>query len=283
MQYVTSKKRQEKLGNIAVYAILLLGAFIIMLPVAWMFSTALKDSGSVFLFPPDWIPNPVRWDNFGKAIAAIPFWQFLQNTLTITLFAVIGQVCSAALVGFGFARLDFPGRNILFLLVLSTMMLPGLVTTVPVFMMFKSLGWINTFLPLIVPSYFGGRAYYIFVMRQFFMSTPLELDEAARIDGCGTFKIFLHILVPLAKPALLTVGILNFMNHWSDFMGPLIYLNDTAKYTLSLGLNLFRGMYQTDWNLLMAATILVMIPSVILFFLAQKQFVQGIVVSGVKG
>ncbi len=163
------------------------------------------------------------------------------------------------------------------------MMLPGIVTMIPVFMMFKAWGWLDTFKPLIVPSYFGGGAFYIFVMRQFFMTIPLELDEAARIDGCGTFKIFLHILLPLARPALLTIAIFSFLGFWSDFMGPLIYLNDTSKFTIALGLNLFRGMFQTDWNLLMAASIIVILPCVILFFFTQKQFIQGIVVTGIKG
>lgn len=283
MLLFASKRKQQIIKAIAVYFILTIGAAIILLPVAWMVSTALKDSGAIFLFPPQWIPKPIQWDNFFKAVNAIPFWTFLKNTLLITAFGLVGQVASTAIVGFGFARLDFPGRDILFLLVLSTMMLPGIVTMIPVFMMFKAWGWLDTFKPLIVPSYFGGGAFYIFVMRQFFMTIPLELDEAARIDGCGTFKIFLHILLPLARPALLTIAIFSFLGFWSDFMGPLIYLNDTSKFTIALGLNLFRGMFQTDWNLLMAASIIVMLPCVILFFFTQKQFIQGIVVSGIKG
>lgn len=266
-----------------VYFILSIGAVIILLPIAWMISTAFKDSGSIFLFPPQWIPNPIQWNNLSKAIGSIPFLTFLKNSLVIVSLGVLGQVCSASIVSYGFARLDFPGRDFLFLLVLSTMMLPGIVTMIPVFMMFKAWGWLNTLKPLIVPSYFGGGAFYIFVMRQFFMTIPFELDEAARIDGCGTFGIFLHILLPLAKPALLTIAIFSFMGFWSDFMGPLIYLNDSAKFTLALGLNLFRGMFQTEWNLLMAASLLMMLPCVVLFFFTQKQFIQGIVVSGIKG
>ena len=266
-----------------VYITLSIGAVIILLPIAWMLSTALKESGSIFLFPPQWIPKPIRWDNFSKAVNAIPFWEFLKNTLIITAFGVVGQICSSAIVSFGFARLDFHGRDFLFFLLISTMMLPGIVTMIPVFMMFKAWGWLDSFKPLIVPSYFGSGVFYIFVIRQFFMSIPFELDEAARIDGCGTFGTFWHILLPLAKPALMTIAIFSFLGHWSDFMGPLIYLNDTSKFTLSLGLNLFRGMYNTDWNLLMAASLLIMLPSVVLFFFTQKQFVQGIVVSGIKG
>lgn len=283
MVSTASKEKQEKLKLILVYLSLTIGAIIIMLPVAWMISTALKESGAVFLFPPQWIPKPIMWENFGKAIAAIPFWSFLQNTLVVTCLGLVGQLFSSAIVAFGFARLEFPGRDTLFLLLLSTMMLPAIVTMIPVFMLFKGLGWIDTFKPLIVPAFFGNAPVYIFVMRQFYMTIPLEMDEAARIDGCGTFGIFWNILLPQVKPALLTVGIFSFMGLWSDFMGPLIYLNDTAKFTLALGLNLFRGMFQTDWNLLMAASLLVMLPCVLIFFFAQKQFIQGFVVSGVKG
>ena len=283
MLIAASKKRQEIIRTVLVYFILSIGAVIILLPIAWMISTAFKDSGSIFLFPPQWIPNPIQWNNLSKAIGSIPFLTFLKNSLVIVSLGVLGQVCSASIVSYGFARLDFPGRDFLFLLVLSTMMLPGIVTMIPVFMMFKAWGWLNTLKPLIVPSYFGGGAFYIFVMRQFFMTIPFELDEAARIDGCGTFGIFLHILLPLAKPALLTIAIFSFMGFWSDFMGPLIYLNDSAKFTLALGLNLFRGMFQTEWNLLMAASLLMMLPCVVLFFFTQKQFIQGIVVSGIKG
>ncbi|HEY3266796.1 MAG TPA: carbohydrate ABC transporter permease [Armatimonadota bacterium] len=225
-------------------------------------------------------------ENFHNSVSrpGMPFGLFLENTLLIVALTVLGATLSAALCAYGFARLRFRGREPLFIMLLATMMIPGQVTMIPVYIMFKQLHWINTFLPLIVPAWFGGGAFSIFLLRQFFQGIPFEMEEAARIDGCGPLSTWWRIILPLSIPALATIAIFTFMASWNDFMGPLIYINDTNKFTLALGLNLFKGQYGTDTpHLMMAATLLVLMPVLILFFVAQKQFIQGIVVSGVKG
>ena len=227
-----------------------------------------------------------HWENFKNALTqpGMPFILFLRNTLVIVVLTVLGATLSAALCAYGFARLRFRGRQPLFILLLATMMIPGQVTMIPVYILFKELHWINTYLPLIVPAWFGGGAFSIFLLRQFFQSIPFEMEESARIDGCGPLSTWWRIILPLSIPALATIAIFTFMGAWNDFMGPLIYINDTDKFTLALGLNLFKGQYGTDTpHLMMAATLVVLMPVLILFFVAQKQFIQGIVVSGVKG
>lgn len=253
-----------------------------MIPFAWMLSSSLKELPQIFVFPPKWIPNPVRLDNYAEALKRMNFLVALKNTLTITVLCLIGQVSSASLVAYGFARIRFPGRDFLFALVLSTMMLPSQVTMIPMFILFRSLGWVDTFKPLIVPSFFGGGAFFIFLLRQFFLTIPKDLEDAARIDGCGRFRIFLQIILPLAKPALITVSIFSFMSHWNDFMGPLIYLNSEHKRTLAIALQSFQGQYTADWNLLMAASVVVLIPVLVIFFTLQRYFVEGIVLTGLK-
>lgn len=226
------------------------------------------------------------WSNFRDALMnpAMPFPRFFLNTVLIVVLTVLGATFSAALCAYGFARIRFRGREPLFILLLATMMVPGQVTMIPVYILFKELHWINTYLPLIVPAWFGGGAFSIFLLRQFFQGIPYEMEEAARIDGCGPLSTWWRIILPLSFPAMATVGIFTFMGAWNDFMGPLIYINDTEKYTLALGLNLFKGQYGTDTpQLMMAATLVVLLPVLVLFFFAQKQFIQGIVISGVKG
>jgi len=279
----SSSRRVIALG--ATYAVLFLGICFILIPLVWMISTSLKDLGSVFLFPPQLIPNPLHWENFPAGWTVMPFDLFLRNTLVLTLAAMVGQIASCALVAFGFARLRGKGSNVLFVLLLSTIMLPIYVTLIPTFILFKQVGWIDTFMPLIVPAYFGGSPFYVFLMRQFFMTIPLELDDAARVDGATTFDVFSRICLPLAKPALATVAIFSFLGHWNDFLLPLIYLHSQENFTLAIGLNLFRAEQTsfTPWNQLMAVSLLVMIPPLLVFFFAQRLFIQGIVVSGVKG
>lgn len=225
-------------------------------------------------------------ENFPRSLSqpGMEFGRFFKNTLLIVVFTVFGATLSAALCAYGFARLRFRGREPLFVLLLATMMIPGQVTMIPVYVMFKELRWINTFLPLIVPAWFGGGAFSIFLLRQFFRSIPLEMEEAARMDGASPLATWWRIILPLSLPAMATVAIFTFMGSWNDFMGPLIYLNDTEKFTLALGLNLFKGQYGTDTpHLMMAATLIVLSPVLLLFFFAQKHFIQGIVISGVKG
>ena len=275
----TARQRQLKL---LVYIILLAGAFVFLLPFYWMVISALKPSYAVLDFPPRWLPIPLRWANFREALTYVPFGRYTLNTLLITLFSVLGNLFSASLVAYGFARLRAPGKNALFLILLATMMLPYPVTMVPVFVIFSKLGWVNSFKPLIVPT-FLGTPFYIFLLRQFFLTLPAELEDAARIDGANTAQILLYIILPMATPAMATVAIFTFQNTWNDFLGPLIYLNDQAHYTITLGLSFFRSTYQTNWSYLMAASLVTMLPMVVLFFFAQRLFIEGISLTGVKG
>lgn len=284
----SSKKFRQTAQHTTTYLLLTLGAFFLLIPFTWMVSTSLKEAGDVLKFPPEWIPDPVRWSNYGEALTQdyAPFHIFLSNTVIITLLSMVGQLLSASLVGFSFARLRWWGRDYLFLVVLATLMLPYQVTLVPVFVLMKNLGWVDTLLPLIVPYFFGGGAFYIFLFRQFMMTIPLELDDAAKIDGCGTLGLYARITLPLSRPVLATAAIFSFLAHWNDFLGPLIYLNSVNNYTLSLGLRLLQGYggYGVQrWHLLMAASLLVLMPVLVLFFLAQRHFIQGVVISGVKG
>ncbi|HEY63551.1 MAG TPA: carbohydrate ABC transporter permease [Caldilineae bacterium] len=264
--------------------LLLSGISVIMLmPLAWLISTSLKGRGLEFVFPPQWIPDPIVWSNYPEALTILPFDRFFLNTATITFFSTVGSLISASMVAFGFARIPFPGRRPLFVLLLSTMMLPYVVTLIPSFLLFKYLRWLDTFLPLIVPSFFGGGAFFIFLIRQFYTTIPIDLDEAAVIDGAGYLRIWWSILLPLSRPVLATVAIFSFIWNWNDFMGPLIYLNSLEKFTLALGLAGFRSMHSARWNLLMAASTVVLLPVLIVFFVAQRYFIRGIVTSGLAG
>lgn len=270
------------------YLFLSIGTLLLLVPLVWMISTSLKEPGDVLKYPPQWIPEPFRWLNYIEAVTQpyAPFGVFLKNTLIKTFFGMFGQLLSASAVAFSFARLRWSGRDSLFLVVLATLMLPYQVTLIPVFILMRNLGWVDTLLPLIVPFYFGGGAFYIFLFRQFMMSIPLELDDAAKIDGCNTVSLYARIIVPLSRPVLVTAAIFSFLAHWNDFMGPLIYLNSTENYTMSLGLRILQGYggYGIQrWHLLMAASLMVMAPVLLLFFFAQRYFIQGVVVSGIKG
>jgi len=253
-----------------------------MIPLAWLISTSLKGRGLEFVFPPQWIPDPIVWRNYWEALTILPFHLFLRNTLFITIAATTGSLLSASMVAFGFARIRFPGRDFLFAVLLSTMMLPYVVTLIPTFLLFKFLHWLDTFLPLTVPAFFGD-AFFIFLVRQFYMTIPIELDEAARIDGASYFRIWWSLMVPLSKPVLATVAIFSFIWNWNDFMGPLIFINSLENRTLALGLASFRSMHTARWNLLMAASTVMLIPVLIVFFTAQRYFIQGIVTSGLAG
>jgi multiple sugar transport system permease protein len=277
-----TKSGRELFGKLISYTLLTLGSILILIPVFWMISSALKPNSQIFLFPPQWIPNPIQWDNFVTAMTSLPFGTYFQNTMIIEVGSIVGTVLSCSVVAYGFARLNAPGRNFWFVVLLSTMMLPGVVTMIPVYLIFRQLGWVNTFLPLIVPNFFGS-AFFIFLLRQFFMTIPRDFEEAARIDGANTWQVLTRIMLPLSKPALATVTIFTFMGVWNDFMGPLIYLNKPETYTLALGLNFFKGQYVSQWNLLMAASLVMMLPLVLLFFVAQKAFIEGITLTGVKG
>jgi multiple sugar transport system permease protein len=223
-----------------------------------------------------------RWRNYAEAREKMLFWELLRNTAAVTYLGTLGTLLSCSLVAYGFARFRFPGRTFLFMVLLSGMMLPSVVTMIPVYLIFRQLHWIDTLLPLIVPAWFGVNAFAVFLFRQYFMSVPFDLDDAARIDGCGPFRIYWNVMLPLSKPVLATVSIFCFTSYWLDFMGPLIYLNTLAKFTLSLGLYMFKGPYTTEWNYLMAATLQVSLPCILLFLAGQRFFFSGIVMSGLK-
>jgi len=224
----------------------------------------------------------LRWLNYPRALKAFPFLVYLRNSLIICIPVVLGTLISCTLAAYGFSRLSWPGRDVVFFCVLSTLMIPYMVTLLPMFLMFRTFGWIGTFLPLIVPAFFGN-AFDIFLLRQFFRTLPAELSDAARIDGCGELTILWRIIAPLSKPALATVGLMTFIWAWLDFMGPLVYLNDESTYTLALGLSAFLGRHAADWSGLMAAAAVVILPVIVLFFFAQRTFIKGIALTGMKG
>ena len=252
-----------------------------LVPFFWLVSTSFKSDQEIFTRELRWVPKVWRWENYKEAIEYIPFLRYLSNTLLICFANVVGAVVSCSLVAYGFSRIRWFGRDFLFIVLLSTMMLSGLVTMIPVFRIFRALGWIGTFLPLIVPSFLGS-AFFIFLLRQFFLGIPQELSEAAFMDGCTELGIYVRIILPLAKPALLTVALFTFLWNWNDFMGPLVYLTDNSKYTLAVGLQQFLGQHDAEWSKLMAMSTLMALPVIVLFFLTQKSFVKGIALTGIK-
>lgn len=273
-------------SNILTYSLLTIGSVLIMIPFWFLIRSSLMDPGDIFKpinSVGDFFRCSGKFGNYPDALKFMNFAGCLRNTVTITFFALSGQIMSASIVAYGFARMRFPGRDVLFLVLLATIMLPPQVTLIPIFKIFTTLGWYDTFYPLTVPSFFGGGVFAIFLLRQYYMTIPVEMDEAAKIDGAGTFQVFTKVILPQVKPALGTVAILSFMGHWNDFLGPLIYLSDPAKRTLALALWSFQGEHAVEWHLLMAAATVVMLPLLVIFFCAQKYFIQGVVISGVKG
>lgn len=244
------------------YLLLLLGAVISLMPLVWMISTSLKQTGLEFAYPPQWIPRPLMWRNYPDALNAAPFGTYFKNSTIITGLATVGATVSSTLVAYGFARLRFRGRDVWFGVLVGTMMLPWIVTLIPSFILFRLVGWYNTFLPLIVPSWCGS-AFFIFLVRQYYMTLPYEYEEAARVDGASTFWIYSRIMLPLSGPAIAAVAIFAFMDNWNDFMGPLIYLQDKALWPLALGLRAFLGGHDQlggQWNQLMAVSVVVIVP-----------------------
>lgn len=277
-------KPLDHIKRFLIYAVLIAGAVLILLPFAWTFSTSLKPPDQVFTFPPQWIPDPIRWANYPEALSIRPFGRWFLNTVLIVGLSTFGILASTSMVAFSFARLRWPGRDILFLVLLATMMLPGQVTLIPTFILFREFGWVNSYWPLILPPFLARNAFYVFLLRQFYMTIPLDLDDAARLDGANNFQIYWRIILPMSKPALAVAGIMFAQFKWKEFLGPLIYLNNPDLYTIALGLKSFIGRDgDTDWHLMMAANIVFMIPLIVVFFFLQKYFIQGIVVTGVKG
>ena len=281
LSFLASARLRRHVLQGLVYLLLIIGAAVFSVPLFWMVTTSLKTMGEILRFPPKWIPIPAHFENYAAAWNYLPFGRFVVNTGIITLLSTIGYLLSCSISAFGFARLKFRGRDFLFTLLLATMMLPSQVTLIPQFILFQKLGWLNTLKPLIVPSFFGS-AFYIFLLRQFFLTLPMELDEAARIDGASTFKIYWSIILPLGKPALSTVAVFAFIYNWNDFFRPLIYLTSPDKMTLAVGLQLFRGRFASNFNNLMAAATMAVAPILVVFFVAQKTFVQGIALTGLK-
>lgn len=276
-----TRRQRGGLTSLFAHSALIFGVVFMFIPLVWMISTSLKTPGETYIFPPTWIPKQPMWSNYVKAVTTIPFFLYLWNTTLITFLSIVGKVFSITLVAFSFARLRWWGRDVVFIVMLATMMLPPHITLIPQFVLFKWLGWIDTFLPLIVPTFFGGP-WLTFLVRQYMMTLPRELDDAARIDGCSNFGVYWRIIMPLAKPAVLIVIIFVFNGTWNEFLTPLIYLQSADNFTLALGLRMFQGEASTSWNLLMAASLLTMLPVITLFFVSQRYFVQGIVFTGVK-
>jgi multiple sugar transport system permease protein len=270
------------IGKFLSYILCFAGSFIMLLPLAWLFRSSIMTPGQIFTFPPEWIPNPFAWQNYPEAVTTIPFLLYFKNTLFILIPTVLGTVVTATLAAYGFARLRWRGRDLVFNILLTTLMLPYAITLIPTFLLWARLGLINTTWPLVLPRWFGGGIFYIFLLRQFFRTIPRELDEAALLDGANRLQVLWHIIVPVSRPALVTVAIFAALSTWNDFLGPLMYLNDSNKFTLALGLAEFTGLYNSQWHLLMAASSVVILPVMILFFFAQKHFIEGITLTGTK-
>jgi multiple sugar transport system permease protein len=274
---------REAIRKLFIYATLVVFGAAFMLPFLWSLSSSLKPFGAGIKFPPEFIPKAFVWDNYPQVFRLIPFFTFLKNSVVVTTLAVLGEVLSASLVAYAFARLRFPGRSILFSIVLATMMIPYPVTMVPTFILFNKFKLVNTFMPLVLPPFFGP-AFSIFMLRQFFLTINRELDEAAKVDGANEFRIYWRIIMPLSKPAVATVAVFAFMYNWNDFLNPLIYLNESSKYTLALGVNFLRSFRGGgDLSLQMAASVMFVAPCILLFFVAQRFIVEGIVTTGLKG
>lgn len=277
-----SQAWRKRIATAVVYVVLTALSISFLAPFALMVSTSLKTEERIFTEHIEWIPNPTRWQNYVEALQSFPFLLYLRNTLFVCVLVVVGTVLSSALPAYGFARLRWKGRDTMFLIMLATIMLPAQVTMLPVFVMFRTLGWTGTYLPLVVPPFFGS-AFAIFLLRQFFLTIPQELSDAARIDGCSEWRIFWQITVPLSVPALATVALFAFIGAWTDFINPLVYLTDENTYTLAVGLQTFVGRHSSEWNLLMAAATVVTLPLMVVFFFTQRLFIEGITLTGIKG
>lgn len=275
------KKSSAVLRRVLLYIVLILIAVIMVVPFLWMLSTSLKTQYDAVKIPPVWIPNPPQWENYVKLFTEQPMFQFMLNTIKIVFFVVLGQLFFSSLAAYSFARISFKGRNVVFFFYIATLMVPGQVTMIPTYLMFAKAGLTDNHLALILPAFFS--AFGVFLLRQFFMSLPRELEEAAEIDGCNPFMTYWRIMLPLVVPAMLTLGVFTLMNTWNDYMGPLIYLSSPEKYTMTLGIAYFKGVYTTQWNLVMAGSIVSVVPILIAYLCAQKYFIEGIAFSGVKG
>ncbi len=270
---------QRILHQVVIWSI----AALLLIPFLWMLSSSLKTADQVFTESMQWIPDEIHWGNYTRAFEEMPILLYTRNTMLITTLCILGYLVSGSLVAYSFSRLRWRGRDTWFVVLLATMMLPPQVTIVPLFVIFRKLHWIDTFMPLIVPAWLSGWPFFIFLMRQFFLTIPHELTEAARVDGAGHFTIYLRVILPLSQPALATVAIFAFLLHWNDFFGPLIFLAQESRFTLALGLMTFASRHQSEWSILMAMSILMLLPTLAVFFFCQRYFVEGIALTGSKG
>jgi len=269
------------LGQLALVA----GAALAVFPLFWMVSTSLKVMGTEWLFPPQWLPDRPQFGNYLSAWGGTPVLLYVRNSVAVTVLATAGNVLAASFVAFGFARLRFVGRDVWFMVLVSTMMLPSVVTLIPTFVLYRSIGWLDTLLPLTAPYWLGGGAFNVFLIRQFYATLPMELDEASRVDGASSVRIWWDIILPLSGPVLATVAVFGFIHHWNDFLGPLIFTSSSDMRTLALGLKLLvtGGFMNTPWNWVMAASVEMLVPVLVLFFSAQRYFVRGIALTGLAG
>ena len=285
----TGRLGRKVVARSLIHVCLLALGFVFSIPLLWVITTSFKGQGGIFTYPIKWIPDPIVWSNYPRLLNVLTFsdWPgivfFFRNTFFISILATVGTLVSSILVAYSFARLQWPERNFLFSLSLATMMLPSVVILIPTFLLFRDLKWLNTFMPMIVPFWFAVQGFYIFLLRQFFLGLPAELEEAARIDGANSLRILWGIVVPLSRPAIVTVSIFSFLQHYNEFLSPLLYLNAVEKFPMALGMRMFQGTYTNDWPLMMAATATFILPTICLFLMAQRHFIQGIQLTGLAG
>jgi multiple sugar transport system permease protein len=273
---------KRRTGNLLIYFVLSFFVIIFLFPFLWMVSTSFKDRKEAFKFPPEWLPDPIVFENFVNVWQKVPFDSYLLNTFFVTIVIVICQLAFSSMAAYGFSRIQFPGRDFIFLIFLSSMMIPPIVTMIPLYVLVSELQWLNTFKAVIIPQIFVTAAFGVFFMRQFFLTIPKDIEDAASIDGASIFRTFLFIILPIAKPALATIGVLTFVNSWNNFLWPLIVINTPNKHLISVGLANLQGQFSSDWTGIMAGSFITLIPILIVFFVAQKYFIESIHVSGFK-
>jgi ABC-type glycerol-3-phosphate transport system permease component len=276
-----NRRTKELIAKGISHTILIFGALVMIIPFIWMLSTSFKAPGKTFVYPPEWIPRPLVWQNYVEMWSALPFNSFFVNSIKIATFSTIGQLLTCSMGAFAFSILKFKGRDFLFFILIATLMIPYQVTLIPTFILFSKIGWVGTHLPLWVPAFWGG-AFGTFLLRQFYLTIPIDLAESARIDGANIFQIFTHIYIPLSKPAMATMGIFTFMWSWNDLLNPLIYVSELKQLTLTVGLSFFQNQYGGKWTLMMAGAVVSILPILLIFFFAQKYFIQGIAMTGIK-
>ena len=276
------RRARRTIGHAVVYAFMICLAFIFMLPIFWMASTSLKLPQDIFAWPPEWLPSTPQWGNYAEAFGKYPLARYMLNSAVLVIANIIGGLVSIPVIAYGFARFDFPFKNVLFLLMLSTMMVPGHIKLIPLFWLYQKLGLIDTYWPLILPAYFGNP-FFIFLMTQYIRTIPRELDDAARIDGAGSWGILYRVILPLCRPPLTVVVVFTFVWVWNDFLEPIIYLRDYDSYPISVGLAFFQGRYSVEWHLFMGATLVSILPILVVYFFAQRHLIGGLASIGIKG